>query len=74
MGVMVFAIRKATAKKQAKTNPNNSYDDQFAICACFTAVCYTVLCTVSNALASDYTGAEPCLNLVVPGRALLEPP
>lgn len=47
---MVFAIRKAAAKKtqknkkskqqqKVKTKPNSSYNDQFAICACFTAVC-----------------------------------
>lgn len=35
-------------------------------------MCYTVLYTVNNALASDYTESEALLDVLVPGRAPLE--
>lgn len=31
--------KKRQTTTKVKTKPNNSYDGQFAICACFTAVC-----------------------------------
>lgn len=35
-------------------------------------MCCTVLCTVNNALASDHTGSEALLDMLVPGRTPLE--